>query len=103
MSLEILSKIEAHSSIVHRTVISDCVATMKRARITEPYHGEELRIFFFKLSVWLRSPMTLVFVFERPEINDPWWKSLAREIIQYFGYYSIEVCLIFNTKGFTLI
>jgi len=60
MNLEILSKIGAHSSIIYRTVISDYVAMMKRARITELYPGEKLRIFFFRLSVWLRSPMTLV-------------------------------------------
>ena len=35
--------------------------------------------------------MTLIFVFEKAEINDPWWNSLARDLIRYFGYYSIEV------------
>ena len=99
-------QVEAHKLTqwyTHRTVIADCVIAMKRSRITEPYPGEELRIFFFKLSVWLMSPMTLVFVFERPQINDPWWRSLAREIIQYFGYYSIEVRSNINPRNSNLI
>jgi len=75
----------------YRTIVADCAATIKKLRITEPYPGGELRIFFFKLSVWLTSPMTLVFVFEQPEINDPWWRPLAQELIKYFRYYSIEV------------
>jgi len=79
--------------VINRTIVADCAAVMKRSRITGSYPGEELRIFFSKLSIWLRSPMTLVFVFEHPDVNDPWWRSLSREIIQYFGYYSIEVRL----------
>ena len=58
---------------------------------SEPYTGGELRVFFIKLSTWLLSPMTLIFVFEKAGINDPWWRSLARDLIWYFGYYSIEV------------
>ena len=71
---------------------------MKKFQVTEPYPGGDLRMFFFKLSVWLESPMTLVFVFERPGIEDPWWRLLSREIIQYFGYYSIEVRSEINSK-----
>lgn len=90
MNHGILSKLRVHY-LWYRTIVADCAATIKKLRITEPYPGGELRIFFFKLSVWLVSPMTLVFVFEQPEINDPWWRSLAQELIKYFGYYSIEV------------
>jgi len=82
----------------YRTIITDCAATVKQFQVTEPHPSGDLRIFFFKLSIWLELPMTLVFVFERPGIEDPWWRTLSREIIQYFGYYSIEVCSNFNLK-----
>ena len=93
MRYESWNFVQAWSSlfVVHRMIVADCAATIKKLRITEPYPGGELRIFFFKLSVWLTSPMTLVFVFKQPEINDPWWRPLAQELIKYFGYYSIEV------------
>ena len=75
----------------YRTIVADCAATLKRLRIIEPYTGGELRVFFVKLSSWLLLSMTLIFVFEKAEINDPWWSSLAQDLIRYFGYYSIEV------------
>ena len=77
----------------HRTIVADCAAALKKLQImdSEPYTGGELRVFFVKLSSWLLLPITLIFVFEKAEINNPWWRSLARDLIQYFRYYSIEV------------
>ncbi|KIM35280.1 hypothetical protein M413DRAFT_79552, partial [Hebeloma cylindrosporum] len=81
-----------------RGVMVECVAAQQTAGLNGRFHGGELKIFFNKLAAWLRSPFTLVFVFdgkEKPSIKrgtqviskDLWWEDLCKELIGLCGYH----------------
>ncbi|KIM42897.1 hypothetical protein M413DRAFT_26867 [Hebeloma cylindrosporum] len=84
-----------------RGAMVECVAAQQTAGLNGRFHGGELKIFFNKLAVWLRSPFTLVFVFdghEKPGIKrgtevvskELWWEDLSKELIGLCGYHWVQ-------------
>lgn len=82
--------------------MAECEGAAKVPRVSSRLPGGGLYIFYTKLTIYLKSPVTLVFIFDgdgRPETKRthkvihraPWWFQVAQELIGYFGYSSHQV------------
>jgi hypothetical protein len=82
--------------------MAECEGAAKVPGVSSRLPGGGLYIFYTKLTAYLKSPVTLVFVFDgdgRPGIKRsrkvvgraPWWIDVAQELIVYFGYNSHQV------------
>lgn len=82
--------------------MAECEGAAKVPGVHNRLPGGGLYIFYTKLTAFLKSPATLVFVFDgegRPKMKRshkvggslPWWVHAAKDLIFYFGYYSHQV------------
>lgn len=89
--------------------MDECTAATLAAGIHGQFHGGALKIFFNKLSTYLKYPITFVFVFdgdERPNSKrghavrstPPWWTGPSQELINHFGFHVHQVCFFVSMK-----
>jgi len=82
--------------------MAECEGAAKVPGVSSRLPGGGLYIFYTKLTAFLKSPTTLVFVFDgegRPKVKrshkvsgpPPWWTNIAKDLIFYFGYNSHQV------------
>jgi hypothetical protein len=82
--------------------VDECTGGTLAAGVNGQSEGGALKIFFYKLTAFLKYPITFVFVLDgndRPtykrghqlKFTTPWWKDYVCEMISYFGFHFHQV------------
>lgn len=97
------------SALVLRPLMAECTAGAIASGINRQPAGGGLYLFFLRLMTYLRSPVSIIFVFDgpnRPRVKrghqvqhaPPWWADAARQLIEIVGWQVHEVRLqLFGT------